>query len=191
MSWMNANMMRSIMDVDGYRDIDTFVETGTADAATACNMLSVFEFVVTIELSKELFEKNKRNFASLYPRLMMLNGDSAEMLWTFHHGMEPEVDKPCVFFLDAHKCALYEGLTAENDFPLWKELDIIKERPYADLVIVDDVHAFDRKRDSDGYGFWDGVTPKAIADRLDRVRHAAVYRDQFCVFRNVKEPVTA
>ena len=99
-----------------------------------------------------------------------------------------EIDEPAVWFLDAHYCHLRTMAAAGGhaEMPLMEELSVLAARPYEDIVIVDDVHAFNR-RDKGGDhagGGWQGVNEKSIAKQLGRVRTSYVDTDCFVMIRS-------
>jgi hypothetical protein len=103
-------------------------------------------------------------------------GDSAELVQRLSAAY---CDVPVCWYLDAHWWAEELGsggkwnqpVADENPFPLWAELATIAGRTQADLVIVDDVHAFGRDELD-----WRSVSSvsldKALGARLKRSRFA-------------------
>ena len=62
--------------------------------------------------------------------------------------MLENLDEPAIIFLDAH----YSGGTtarAEKDTPLLEELDIVRQRTYPDIVIIDDTSFLGQKGGSE------------------------------------------
>jgi len=187
---MRAEGMKSILKKAAPGEtLRIFVETGTADATTACGMLNRFEVVHSIELSEPLYKNALRNFGGT--RINFHHGDSAEVLPRLIREELPP-DEPVVFYLDAHWCDAYDGRAAQGQFPLWTELNAIRDlREPEDIVIIDDVHAFGAERDDAPW--WAEVTPKRIVAELcpaDCGTRVWQYNDEL-VLRPLKEKVPA
>lgn len=147
------------------KPLDVIVETGTYRAVNTLGMSRLFKEVHSIELSavlhKEAIEKCKGiNNIRLY------HGDSSLVLPTLGFQV------PVYYFLDAHWCRTKPSDTANGCFPLWKELDFIAQRPYSDVIIVDDVHAFENKSrealDPRYNNDWNGVNKKTILAAVEK-----------------------
>ena len=168
--------LRRILNVrPGYAKIDTFVETGTWLADTTLAACRLFRWVETIELSYDLYAAAKRKLAN--SQAILHFGDSAQIIPL----IAKRLDRPVCWYLDAHwfrEQSPYGPPASESPFPLWKELEAIKLRRHADIVIVDDVHAFGR--DSPGFEPWKTVSPSTISLALKpRVIASATLGDQF------------
>lgn len=148
--------MRSIMTkFPAYAKIGTFVETGTFRAETTLRMSRVFAQCHTIELSEELFLQAKAKLAET--AVTCHHGDSVEVLGR----LLPQLSCPAVFYLDAHWC-WRESAKGPIEVPLLKELDIIVRRPFADLLIIDDVRLFASVDAED----WSQITVPGVLRRL-------------------------
>ena len=179
----SAEMLRLIFQhwMQTKEDPEVLIETGTLDARNVVRLAPWFHRAYSIELSEALWRKAREKFGlSTEGGIYFLLGDSAELL----PELLKRIRKPVVLYLDAHYC---EGDgTVGSEFPLWAELDAAARHPYADLVIVDDVHNFGKKRPDlavheSGRG-WEHVTRKSILEALgDRVIKSYVHRDQFIV----------
>ncbi len=140
------------------RRISRIVETGTGQCATTFELAGTGVEVLTIEANYSRYELNKDIAKPKHRDIAFLLGDSAEMLFTTF------IEEPMLFYLDAHYCQQWE---AEDSFPLFTELSQIAERKQADIVIVDDVHTFSRKRPELGSANrWIDVSPHLICIRL-------------------------
>ena len=150
-----------------YAGIEVFIETGTFDAQSALQMAEFFSEVHTIELSEVLHKRARVKHQ--HSGIHFHQGDSAKVL----PALLLDIRKPALFYLDAHWC---EGEHVADGFPLWEELGQIAERPYADIVIVDDAGFFGRHpRDrSDLYAPWQGVSQQAIVHALGAERILAI-----------------
>jgi len=167
--------------VPGYAEIDVFVETGTAFATTATAACEVFAEVHSIDLSEKLHQRAVEQFGDR-EGLTFHFGDSAEVL----PQVLANIARPAVVLLDAHYCRGFADAAARQSFPLWSELDTLLARPYADLVLVDDIHTFGRERPdiraTDGPE-WEAVTPRTLAAYVnERLVTHAPFRDQYALF---------
>ena len=154
------------------------IETGTLRGELAVRLPALFPIVHTIELSKELYDRHPDD-----DRVCWHCGDSRTWL------RELDFQEPVLFYLDAHYFNLPKhpqhsaGVVGAYDFPLWLELDIIAKRPFADVVVVDDVHSFATER-GDDYGDWQNVTPESLAARLGRVTQQRTVDDMHAMWRS-------
>jgi hypothetical protein len=117
--------------------IRTLIETGTylGDMVESCR--GIFDRVISIELSRELYEEAKSRFAS-DPRISILQGDSSDVLAR----TLPSINEPCLFWLDAHYSG---GITAQGTVltPIYQELRSIFEHAVEDhVVLIDDASDF-------------------------------------------------
>ena len=117
------------------------------------------------------------------PEVEVIAGDTAIEL----PNVLADADEAAVILLDAHYCKLDPPIQP-SEFPLWDELDLIANRPYADAVIVDDVHAFGSNRaESIRVGRsveWEAVNPEVLQERLGRVAASEVIGDGFVMWRS-------
>jgi hypothetical protein len=174
--------MHTILD-NHTTPVDTFVETGTMKATMTMRMNSVFSKVYSVELSYELYSRAIKLHGA-EEGVKFIYGDSGEVIkW-----LSDLLPHPTCFLLDAHKCRggirdrtnnINYKSAGKGAFPLWKELDVIRSRPYDDIVLVDDVCAFGRP-DSD----WKGVSKAAILDYVKQtkvVNKEYVISDDYCL----------
>ena len=170
-------------------DPEIFIETGTLEAKNVVRLAPWFQRAYSIELSPELWREADAKFGpTTADRIDFILGDSAKVL----PYLLKRILKPVVLYLDAHYCEGYEG-TVGSEFPLWAELDAVRRHPYADLVIVDDVHNFGKPRPDlaahESGRAWEHVTRKSVLEALgDRVLKSYVHRDQFIVHTERKAP---
>lgn len=121
---------------------DIFVETGTCYGEMVFAVRRLFNEIHTIELDHNLAEKAKKRF----PRnrhIHVHQGDSALLL----PQLLAKVDKPVLFWLDAHYSG---GLTAKAalNTPIVAELTtIFKHRPNGHVILIDDAREFVGKND--------------------------------------------
>lgn len=152
---MEEDIRRIMAKFPRYAKIDTFVETGTFRAETTLRMSKVFAHCHTIELSEELYLQAKAKLSGT--TVMCHHGDTVEVL----SRLLPQIPCPAVFFLDAHWCRR-ESAKGSVDVPLLQEIDLIANRPFSDLLIIDDFRLFASASDED----WSQITVPAVLQRL-------------------------
>ena len=144
----------------GYDLVKTFIETGTYSGIQ--NQMAtdsgVFDTVYGIELSKHWAETTQ----SRNPNSIIIHGDTAVELPKV---LEKYTDDPVFLYLDAHYCQTYPPIP-KTEFPLWKELQMIKDRGMADIVAIDDIDTFGKVREdlkaTPDAVEWEAVTTKSI-----------------------------
>jgi len=141
-----------------------------------------FRNLVTVELSEQLHGKALKRFSGTH--VECLRGSSSD----FMESLSGRFRHPVFFYLDAHwfskKYGAHPDVSDKDPFPLWKELEILRKRPYSDIISVDDVHAFGRS--SAGIDSkWEEVSGDSIKKALGegRVVHSLEISDQFVVYR--------
>jgi hypothetical protein len=116
---------------------DVFVETGTFRGDGVQRALDAgFKKVQTIESDLGLHEKATARFFH-DARVWTYCGPSETLLEVLCE----RIDKPAVFFLDAH----WSGWGEPTPLPLLGELRAIATRPYKDVVIIDDMRLMGKK----------------------------------------------
>jgi hypothetical protein len=140
--------------LDGYRrqyGLTTFVETGTLFGDTVEALRSVFERVVSIELSEELAAKARERFAGC-GNVTILQGDSGQVL----PRVLETLTGPALFWLDGHYSGDFQsrsrGLvrTARGELqtPVVQELaSILADKEPGHVVLIDDARLFDGTND--------------------------------------------
>lgn len=159
---LTAEDMKKIQLGNERESYSTFVETGTYRAETTIVMSSVFSKVYSIELSKGLYLEAFDRCAE-HKNVHLIYGNSVEVLPSL------DIDYPTVFFLDAHACKTKPLVTAHT-FPLWEELDFICKRPYADILIIDDVPIFGKKNKRANEPRWAEVTFETINEHVRKYK---------------------
>lgn len=146
-----------------YKNIKSFVETGTYKAETTLMVAKHFETVYTTEIVPELHNISKKKAVEQkVTNVEFLLGDSVELL----KEITPKVLEGAVFFLDAHQSGGDTSNNGKNHVPLLQELDVIlshKVKP--SIYIVDDLRLFDR------YWDWKGITIDTIVDKFAEHGH--------------------
>jgi hypothetical protein len=144
-----------------------YIETGTYMGNGIKSVLNDYNFVHSIELSKEWYDYNIEQFSN-NNKVKIYHGDSKKLL--------PEVLKnikePVTIFLDAHYSG---GNTAygEEEVPLLKELQILRNRDYDDIIIIDDCRLLGRKGINNKTMFypeieynWENITEDEIINTM-------------------------
>lgn len=179
----NPKRLRAIVGNGIYKNIGIFVETGTLLGKYTEVAARFFRECHTVELSASLYEEAKRRLSECQNITHHL-GDSADILPV----LACTIEEPVFFYLDAHYSCDAPG-TAWSEFPLWSELQAIAKRPYADIVVVDDVHAFGKpatkfREKERGERHWPHVNKRSILAELGhhRIARSEVIGDGFVVW---------
>lgn len=117
--------------------LSIMVETGTYNGGMINAMKSVFDYIYSIELSKELYEKARKRFEG-QKHIEILHGDSGKEI----NSIMCKIECPTLFWLDAHYSG---GVTARGneDSPIYKELHSILNAPdRGHVIIIDDARNF-------------------------------------------------
>jgi len=142
------------------------VETGTYKANSTRKMAFMFPRVYTIEIGQAQFDANAPLLACM-PHVSAILGDSAEIVPL----LAKVLQEPVLWYLDAHwfPAQFADGveLCRDNPFPLWAELEAIRDRKMPDLVLVDDVHAMGRED-------WGPSPPDGVVDNWVKTSHEAI-----------------
>jgi hypothetical protein len=144
-----------------------YIETGTYMGNGIKSVLNDYNFVHSIELSKYWYDYNIEQFSN-NNKVKIYHGDSKKLL--------PEVLKnikePVTIFLDAHYSG---GNTAygEEEVPLLKELQLLRNRYYDDIIIIDDCRLLGRKGINNKTMFypeieynWENITEDEIINTM-------------------------
>lgn len=138
-----------------YKNVKVFVETGTFRAETISKMSNMFQKCYTIELSKKLYDEAKEKYSDR--SIHFYHGDSSIIL----SQIIENINESAIFFFDAHYCGR-KSAKGIKDVPLLQELDLIVNRPYCDLLIIDDFRLFSTKKNED----WSEVSINSILNVL-------------------------
>lgn len=148
---LDAEKIRRIKDMVG---ATCFIETGTYLGDTTEAMRGIFDRVVTIELSKELFARACQRFAEA-DNVVLLQGDSAERIGDALHAAE---GRRSMIWLDAHFSGGVTAKASENT-PILSEIRRLRQQKARDItVLVDDISyfwaarvGFSRHESAEGY----------------------------------------
>jgi hypothetical protein len=173
-----ANMTRDVM-IQILKRYPTppsvLVESGTWHGNTTRLAAQFFGMVHTIEINPELYMEATR----LLPGNVHCHlGNSADVV----PGLAVSIQEPICWYLDAHWFTDPKEIIAGKDvpLPLWAELYAIAQRVYEDIIIVDDVHAFNGKGPTDE---WKDVTFANITTRIPSFKKAEILNDQAVIWK--------
>jgi len=109
-----------------------YIETGTYLGNGIRDVLNNYEYIHSIELADKWYQHNVEQFKN-NSNVKMYLGDSKKFL----PELLDNINEPVTLYLDAH----YSGGTTafgEEEVPLLFELEILKNRKYNDIIIIDD-----------------------------------------------------
>jgi hypothetical protein len=135
---------------------EVFVETGTLFGDMIYAQRNNFRQLYSIELDDYLFERAHRRFKR-HPQIRILHGDSGQKITE----VLKELDRPCLFWLDAHYSG---GITAHGAemTPVFDEIVHILHHPVkSHVIVIDDARLFNG---TDGY-----PTFRALRDFVDSI----------------------
>jgi hypothetical protein len=163
----------------------TYIETGTYLGGGIRAVMNNYDAVHSIELAEKWYDYNVDQFKD-FPHVTMHLGDTKTVL--------PELLEQCPFpvtvFLDAH----YSGGTTafgEEECPLLQELEILRDRPYDDIIIIDDVRLLGTRGEC-GAGPTDPIYPTMQYDwsAVTAEEIAARMKERYQVFWNENQQYT-
>lgn len=159
MGHLNAAAMSSILQrAKSGASPSVYIETGCnrGDQLIVAAKMR-FKAVIGVELDARYAAEAARRV----PDATVHEGDTSKILPV----VLSAVNEPVFIVLDAHYCKLDPPIE-KSRFPLWDELALLRARPYADIVVVDDVHTFGKVRDDLRYASdpeWETVTGVSIS----------------------------
>lgn len=109
-----------------------YIETGTYLGDGIKTVLQNYENIHSIELSEKWYNHNMDQFKD-NKNVNMYLGDSKIILPELLN----QIQEPVTVFLDAHYSGKLTSFGSEET-PLLFELEILKNRPYDDIIIIDD-----------------------------------------------------
>lgn len=155
------------------------VETGTYYGDSTRRALAVFPVVHTIELDRRFHDVATQTLGPLGVHCWL--GDSAVLV----PRLALEIREPVCWFLDAHWFNTREWgqdvpTLDPSPIPLWDELRALAQRPYPDVVIVDDAGDFGKPYPT---GEWAEITSEKIAALFPAPRELAVFDNLAVIYR--------
>ena len=150
--------------------IQSFVESGTYYGETAIWASDLFDSVVTIERSEEIFQKIDK---AQHPGIQFICGDTRQTL----QKIVPALPRPALFWLDAHWSG---GQTygAQDECPLLGELEIINAALPEHFLLIDDARFFlsppplPHRPEQ-----WPGITEIVLALQASHRRYVVIIND--------------
>ena len=131
----------SPMFIDKIRNINNasvFIETGTYLGDTAQNMSLIFDKVISIELSSQLFLDAQLRLRN-NKKIFLLQGDSASKL---RDACSMASGKPSIVWLDAHWSGGNTARSSENTPVLAELKSLIMSGVEGSIIIIDDIRYF-------------------------------------------------
>jgi hypothetical protein len=127
----------AIKDYQNQFKYKTLIETGTYRGDMIEAQKSIFNKIISIELSFDFFEKAKKRFKN-DKNVFISQGDSGKVL----SKILLDIDEPVIFWLDGHYSG---GITArgDKDCPIYEELEsIFKSKKLNHIILIDDARCF-------------------------------------------------
>jgi hypothetical protein len=122
--------------------IKVFIESGTYLGDMVNAVKDKFDKIISIELDKNLYKKNKEKF-SKFNNIKIILGDSGEVL----PKILAQINQKCLFWLDGHYS---HEITAKGTLntPIIKELEsILNHKIKGHIILIDDARCFIGKDD--------------------------------------------
>lgn len=127
---------KTILSYKEKYNIKTLIETGTYLGEMVYAQKDFFDKIISIEISKELFQSAKKRFKR-FKNIEFINGDSGEIL----KKIVQYFNTPCLFWLDGHYSGGNTG-KGEKDTPIIDELEAILSTEIKHTVLIDDARCF-------------------------------------------------
>jgi hypothetical protein len=117
-----------------------FIETGTYYGDSVQKAIDAgFKTIYSIELGDALYNKCKDRFKGI-DNVYLYNGDSGKVL----SEILSYISESVTFWLDSHFSGV-DTVMGESITPLLKELEIIKNHPVKDhIILIDDLRGWDK-----------------------------------------------
>lgn len=134
-----SNLTTKFYDLTKTKKTKHFIETGTYLGYGIKRVLENYEYIHSIELSEKWYNYNKEQF-KMNDNVKLYLGDSKKVLQELLN----TINEPVTIYLDAH----YSGTPTacgEEETPLLYELEILKNRQYDDIIIIDDTRMIGKK----------------------------------------------
>ena len=121
-----------------------FVETGTHMGITLNAVKDIFDEIYSIELAVEFYKYAKSRFANM-KHITIIEGDSSKVLGK----VLSRINKPCLFFLDAHCSGFNLSTQGKMETAIVGELRHIFNHPLANthVILIDNAECFTGEHD--------------------------------------------
>jgi hypothetical protein len=126
------NLTEYLYTITNNTKTNHYIETGTYLGDGIKTVINNYNFIHSIELSEKWYNYNIEQFKD-NNNVKIYLGDSKKILPI----LLENINEPLTIYLDAH----YSGGTTafgEEETPLLYELEILKNRKYDDIIIIDD-----------------------------------------------------
>jgi hypothetical protein len=133
------NLTKNFYDLTKNIKTNHYIETGTYLGDGIKSVLQNYTNIHSIELSQKWYDYNVEQFKTNVNVSMYL-GDSKKIL----PDLLNNINEPITIYLDAH----YSGTPTafgDEETPLLFELEILKNRKYDDIIIIEDCRLLDKK----------------------------------------------
>jgi len=119
--------------------LHVFVETGTHTGRMVNAVKDIFDEIYSIELDTALYKYSKSRFAD-EKHITIIQGDSSKIL----SKVVSRIDKPCLFFLDAHCSGFNLSTRGKLDTAIEGELHCIFQHPISNqhMILIDNAESF-------------------------------------------------
>ena len=113
--------------------LDNFIETGTCYGDMLAGIKNHVEKAVSVEIDENLYQAAQNRFIN-DEHVKIILGDSADIL----PAIVKEIDKPTLFYLDAHYSGSGTG-RGKTDTPLLSELKLLSKMNIKNhIILIDD-----------------------------------------------------
>lgn len=129
--------MKLVKQLKQVLPLSFFVETGTFEGETVSQILNLFAYIYTVELSQEYYAAAVERF---HNQNVKLYHDSSER---FLQNLRPTLqEKSVLYWLDAHWCVASSTAGERSQCPLLEELDAIEQLNSESVILIDDARLF-------------------------------------------------
>ena len=152
-SWIKAGSPISQLDAKNHQivkeyasrfNLHVFVETGTHMGIMVNAVKDTFDEIYSIELDTALYEYSRSRFVD-NKHIRIIKGDSSKIL----SKVLSNIDKPCLFFLDAHCSGFNLSTQGERETAIQGELHCIFQHPISNqhVILIDNAECFTGEHD--------------------------------------------
>lgn len=163
-----------------------YIETGTYRGQGIKEMMGYYDFVHSIELSEQHYLDAVERFIH-YPNVRLYRGNSKTVLPYVLRNLT----QPVTVYLDGHFSGGNTAFGDENingvsNAPLLAELEILRDRPYDDIIIVDDCRMLGQRATMNPGAPPDSAWPEYDYDWTDITEDAIRHRMKpgYEIFKN-------
>jgi len=162
-----------------------YIETGAYCGDGIRHVLNNYDYIHSIELSNKWYDHNFKLFEN-NKNVKLYLGDSKKILPELLN----KINEPVTIYLDAHYSG---GSTAfgEEETPLLFELEVLKNRKYNDIIIIDDCRLLG-KSGTCGCGPEHPIYPTMIYDwsNITEQKIIDLLKDEYILLKNDNKQYT-